>query len=243
MTEAEVRELVRTEGLRGMYKGLVPALPLTCHAALHWTIFERFKQLVAQWHGDPNRPVVRVVVCACACACVRVRVRVRVPLTHMRVDEQNVAETFLTASSSKVVAAALTYPLHVMKTCMQVSSLTPARTTHARLTTILAQSQRGLSVIPLREVVANIYRYAVLCCVRVRCVVCAVVRVLMCEYAQGEWSARVLQRIHAPLAAHRPQLDRHALLHRTPLAGRPPVASLPMTPPHHLQMKKMKDER
>ncbi|ELR22325.1 carrier superfamily protein [Acanthamoeba castellanii str. Neff] len=104
---AEVRELVRTEGLRGMYKGLVPALPLTCHAALHWTIFERFKQLVAQWHGDPNRPV-------------------------------NVAETFLTASSSKVVAAALTYPLHVMKTCMQ--------------------SQRGLSVIPLREVVANIYR-------------------------------------------------------------------------------------
>jgi hypothetical protein len=70
MTEAEVRELVRTEGLRGMYKGLVPALPLTCHAALHWTIFERFKQLVAQWHGDPNRPVVRVVCLPFACLCV-----------------------------------------------------------------------------------------------------------------------------------------------------------------------------
>jgi hypothetical protein len=42
-----------------MYKGLVPALPLTCHAALHWTIFERFKQLVAQMHGDPDRPIVR----------------------------------------------------------------------------------------------------------------------------------------------------------------------------------------
>jgi hypothetical protein len=51
----------------------------------------------------------------CVCVCVRVRVCV------CRV--QNVVETFLTASSSKVVAAALTYPLHVMKTCMQVLSL------------------------------------------------------------------------------------------------------------------------
>ncbi len=53
-------------------------------------------------------------------------------MTHTRVDEQNVAETFLTASSSKMVAAALTYPLHVMKTCMQVKFVNArhARTTH-----------------------------------------------------------------------------------------------------------------
>jgi len=105
---SETRELIRIEGVRGMYKGLLPALPLTCHAALHWTIFEYLKQLVSVWrHGDPTRPI-------------------------------NATDTLLTASSSKLVAAVLTYPLQVMKTCMQ--------------------SQRGLSGLPLRQVILNIYR-------------------------------------------------------------------------------------
>jgi len=39
-------KLGKEEGLRGMYRGLLPALPLTAHAALHWTLFELFKSLI-----------------------------------------------------------------------------------------------------------------------------------------------------------------------------------------------------
>jgi solute carrier family 25 (mitochondrial folate transporter), member 32 len=84
-----VRELLRADGLRGFYRGLIPALPMTAHGAVHWAVFESMKKFVIQqpWHKDA--------------------------------PQLNYLETFATASGSKVLAAALTYPLHVLKTCLQ----------------------------------------------------------------------------------------------------------------------------
>ncbi len=100
-----------------MYKGLVPALPLTCHAALHWTIYERLKQLVAIYHDDPKRPMVTDLLSN------EIVVEKPKDLTFTFVISillQNVVETFATASGSKLIASTLTYPLHVLKTCLQV---------------------------------------------------------------------------------------------------------------------------
>jgi len=44
--------LIKQEGLKGMYRGLLPALPLTCHAALHWTVFEWMKAQLGNRHTD-----------------------------------------------------------------------------------------------------------------------------------------------------------------------------------------------
>ncbi len=101
-----------------MYKGLVPALPLTCHAALHWTIYERLKQLVAIYHDDPKRPMVTDLLSIAI-----VEKSKNLAFTFIiSILLQNVVETFATASGSKLIASTLTYPLHVLKTCLQVIS-------------------------------------------------------------------------------------------------------------------------
>lgn len=84
-----VSELIRADGVRGLYRGLIPALPMTAHGAVHWAVFESMKSFVlAQpWHKE--KPQLSYV------------------------------ETFAAASGSKVLAAAFTYPLHVLKTCLQ----------------------------------------------------------------------------------------------------------------------------
>jgi solute carrier family 25 folate transporter 32 len=110
----ECVEVVRSEGIRGMYKGLVPALPLTLHAALHWTIYERFKQILLSFH--PLAP----------------------DQAATTLPSLNATETLVAASGSKLVAAAITYPLHVMKTCMQ--------------------TQRGLGGLGLTYMIKEIYR-------------------------------------------------------------------------------------
>jgi solute carrier family 25 (mitochondrial folate transporter), member 32 len=80
-------DLAAKEGVRGLYRGLAPALPLTMHAALHWTIFERIKRVMGTGDG-----------------------------------ELGVGASFAAAASSKVAAASLTFPLHVLKTCLQAHS-------------------------------------------------------------------------------------------------------------------------
>ncbi|KAL6045296.1 Nicotinamide adenine dinucleotide transporter 1, chloroplastic [Balamuthia mandrillaris] len=99
-------EVFKIEGLRGMYRGLVPALPLTCHGAVHFTFFEWFKRMFL---SRPNRSS----------------------------ESLNAWETLAAASSSKLCAAALTYPLQVIKTCLQ--------------------TQKGSEGLPLRIMIVNIY--------------------------------------------------------------------------------------
>lgn len=63
---ATTQALIKQEGVRGMYRGLLPALPLTCHGAVHWSVFEHFKKLLLQYSATDKMVCVRVCVC-CLC--------------------------------------------------------------------------------------------------------------------------------------------------------------------------------
>jgi solute carrier family 25 folate transporter 32 len=47
-----VRTIVRDEGPMALYKGLVPALFLVSHGAIHFTIYEELKSLSANYRED-----------------------------------------------------------------------------------------------------------------------------------------------------------------------------------------------
>eukprot|EP01087_Luapelamoeba_hula_P019429 TRINITY_DN6431_c0_g1_i1.p1 TRINITY_DN6431_c0_g1~~TRINITY_DN6431_c0_g1_i1.p1 ORF type:complete len:320 (+),score=56.64 TRINITY_DN6431_c0_g1_i1:28-987(+) len=91
-----IRTIIKTEGFKGLYRGLGAALPLTAHSAVHWTIFESMKDYIrTHWHAGDKKA------------------------------QMTSLETFAAVSGSKVIAAALTYPLHVLKTCLQVHRTQP----------------------------------------------------------------------------------------------------------------------
>ena len=46
--------VLREHGVRGFYRGFLPSLFLTTHAALHWTIFERLKRLTLAVTQQPS---------------------------------------------------------------------------------------------------------------------------------------------------------------------------------------------
>lgn len=86
------KQVIITEGFHGMYKGLIPALPLTLHAAFHWSLFEKLKNSIILHKSKKN----------------------------IKNIQMNSLETFISASLSKLIASFITYPLHVFKTCLQV---------------------------------------------------------------------------------------------------------------------------
>jgi solute carrier family 25 folate transporter 32 len=123
-----VADLIRNEGIRGMYKGLVPALPLTTHGALHWAIFESMKSVVLQ-HSIAHPPRSSPSSVPTTSETTHIVALSSRQLTY--------TQTLIVAALSKVVAAAATYPLHVIKTCIQ--------------------AHRGEAPITVRQVSANIY--------------------------------------------------------------------------------------
>eukprot|EP00301_Raphidiophrys_heterophryoidea_P020866 c5453_g1_i2.p1 GENE.c5453_g1_i2~~c5453_g1_i2.p1 ORF type:complete len:311 (-),score=70.55 c5453_g1_i2:108-1040(-) len=92
MTHA-LRQIVKEEGFRGLYRGVVPALLLTSHGAVQFMVYERLKkfQFSADVRGD--KPIlVRGL------------------------------EILSIGGISKLVAACVTYPSQVMKTRLQKRS-------------------------------------------------------------------------------------------------------------------------
>jgi solute carrier family 25 folate transporter 32 len=89
------KQVIITEGFHGMYKGLIPALPLTLHAAFHWSLFEKLKNSIIL-HKSKKK--------------------------NLKNIQMNSLETFISASLSKLIASFITYPLHVFKTCLQSKS-------------------------------------------------------------------------------------------------------------------------
>jgi solute carrier family 25 (mitochondrial folate transporter), member 32 len=92
------RCILRDEGVTGLYKGLGPSLWLVSHGAIQFTLYEQFKTaLVSLSSNSSSRP-----------------------------DEDgasssgtSVRDSLLASTASKLVAAAATYPLQLVRTRMQ----------------------------------------------------------------------------------------------------------------------------
>jgi len=111
---ATIHSVVRQEGLRGMYKGMSAALPLAFHAAVHWTIYLQMREALQWFTGRPHdTSLVRASM-------IERHHQEQQRLAHTRsLDSQRSWELLALTGSSKLIASSITYPLHVVKTCLQ----------------------------------------------------------------------------------------------------------------------------
>ena len=84
-----VRSIFRTDGLRGFYRGLGPAILLCSHGAVQMMVYEEFKT----WR--------------------------RATLARQGLQHLPQADALLAGSAAKLVASACTYPLQVVRSRMQ----------------------------------------------------------------------------------------------------------------------------
>jgi solute carrier family 25 (mitochondrial folate transporter), member 32 len=95
-----LRCIAREEGVRGLYRGLGPSLWLVSHGAIQFTLYERFKAaLVARASSSAS-----------------------VAGAERRADATagpSVRDSLVASTGSKLVAAAATYPIQLVRTRMQ----------------------------------------------------------------------------------------------------------------------------
>ncbi|MDP2439881.1 MAG: MC/SLC25 family protein [archaeon] len=75
-------QIYRADGLRGFYRGFLLAVPLTTHAALHWAIYEQFKEAILG--RNPSRGLTKTETLAVASSSKVVAAVSTFPLQLMR---------------------------------------------------------------------------------------------------------------------------------------------------------------
>ena len=85
----------REEGFLGLYKGIIPALLLTSHGAIQFTVYEYLKKFSAQLRAPQDR------------------------------HKQPAAVSMIIGGISKIVAATVTYPYQVVKSRLQQREALP----------------------------------------------------------------------------------------------------------------------
>eukprot|EP01034_Spumella_vulgaris_P034076 gene34076-42020_t len=93
------RTIARDEGLRGLYKGLFPALLLTSHGAIQFAVYENLKKV-----GEKFR------------------------ITNKQGADQPAAVSALIGGASKILASFATYPYQVVKSKLQQTDIHHAAT-------------------------------------------------------------------------------------------------------------------
>lgn len=96
------RSIVRDEGMRGLYKGLGPSLWLVSHGAIQFTLYEQFKTVLAGYSA-PSR---LGTDCESGDNC-------------PQPAGTSVRDSLVASTGSKLIAAAATYPLQLVRTRMQ----------------------------------------------------------------------------------------------------------------------------
>ena len=84
-----LKTIFKEEGIKGLYKGLVPALILTSHGAIQFSIYEALKKWTSSLSNDKTG------------------------------NSQPPWVSMLIGSSSKVIAATVTYPYQLIKSRLQ----------------------------------------------------------------------------------------------------------------------------
>jgi solute carrier family 25 (mitochondrial folate transporter), member 32 len=120
-----IRCIARDEGLRGLYKGLGPSLWLVSHGAIQFTLYEHFKRALS------STPIVSRGLSSPSSAG----------------NGTSVIDSLVASTASKLVAAAATYPIQLVRTRMQ--ELGPAAHHYRNLVTgvrrvIRSEGVRGL---------------------------------------------------------------------------------------------------
>mmetsp|Transcript_22842 Transcript_22842/g.23074 ORF Transcript_22842/g.23074 Transcript_22842/m.23074 type:complete len:277 (+) Transcript_22842:24-854(+) len=101
MTDAFIN-IIREEGICGLYKGLVPALLLTTNGAIQFSLYEEFKAVSR-------------------------KIRQQHPEVYS--TDQSAAESIIMGGSSKIFASFITYPYQVVKSRLQQRLRLDAKTT------------------------------------------------------------------------------------------------------------------
>ncbi|XP_019172171.1 PREDICTED: folate transporter 1, chloroplastic isoform X2 [Ipomoea nil] len=87
--------IMKEEGWRALYKGLVPGLFLVTHGAIQFTAYEELRKVVVNWRSDENER------------------------TSGTVDNLDSFDYAILGASSKLAAILLTYPFQVIRARLQ----------------------------------------------------------------------------------------------------------------------------
>lgn len=121
-----LRTIWREEGIRGLYKGLVPALFLTSHGAIQFAIYESFKKFALRYQVDSAEKNKQVhfypeelqALFAPSCY-VQLDLLTLLFVFSVLQHTQPAWVSALIGGSSKIIASTVTYPYQLVKSKLQ----------------------------------------------------------------------------------------------------------------------------
>ena len=109
------RTILREEGVRGLYKGLLPSLILVSNPAIQFLAYEQLVRLLSAYYRRRHRPT-PLTLTSVPTLTANTEVRVEVGGGGLQVPVLSSVDFFVLGAVSKAVATVLTYPYQVVRT-------------------------------------------------------------------------------------------------------------------------------